>query len=212
MIGLKRNAAMTEGEMEDLMEKARVAELVQTERAARDQGQWARMSACYHPDSRVSISWVEATGPEFVAMSEQAFAAGVRHLHVMSPTLVTLNGDKALAETGCVILLNGLIGDTPVTVSSHARLFVRAERGEAGWRIRQLGAVYFQDAAAPQIPGAPIVLDEARLGRYRPSYRFLSYVLEEAGKTPRPDRAGVDRPDLIEALHKADEAWLIGEL
>ena len=53
-------------------------------------------------------------------------------------------------------------------------------------------------------------MDEARLAAYRPSYRFLSYVLEEAGKAARPDRAGVDRPDLIEALHKADEAWLNG--
>jgi len=114
--------------MQETFDKAQVAELVQTERAARDQGQWARMLACYHADSRVSISWVEATGPEFVAMSERAFAAGVRHLHMMSPTLVTLNGGRALAETGCVILLNGNIGRTPVMVSTQARLFCRGER------------------------------------------------------------------------------------
>jgi len=197
--------------MQETFDKAQVAELVQTERAARDQGQWARMLACYHADSRVSISWVEATGPEFVAMSERAFAAGVRHLHMMSPTLVTLNGGRALAETGCVILLNGNIGRTPVMVSTQARLFCRGERAGGGWLIRRLGAVYFQDAVAPQIPGAPVILDQARLAAYRPSYRFLSYVLEEAGKTARPDRAGVDRPDLIEALHKADEAWLMGK-
>ena len=201
---------MAGGDLEELLEKARVAELVQAERAARDQGQWARMLTCYHADSQVSISWVEASGPEFVAMSERAFATGVRHLHVMSPTLVRLNGGRALAETGCVILLNGTIGGVPVTVASHSRLFVRAERGETVWGIRRLGAVYFQDAATAQIPGATVPVDEARLATYRSSYRFLSYVLEEAGKTARPDRAGVDRPDLIEALHKADEDWLMG--
>jgi len=201
---------MDEQEMRPAFDKAQVAELVQIERAARDQGQWARMRACYHPNSHVSISWVEATGPEFVALSEQAFANGVRHLHVMSPSLVTLNGDRALAETGCVILLNGTIGGTPVTVSTQARLFWRVERAAGAWLIRRLGAAYFQDAVAPQIPGAAISMDQARLAAYRPSYRFLSYVLEEAGKAARPDRAGVDRPDLIEALHKADEAWLMG--
>jgi hypothetical protein len=207
MIGLKRTP-MTNNDIEQALDTLKVAELVQTERAARDQGQWARMAGCYHPDSHVSISWVEASGPEFVALSEQAFATGVRHLHALSPTLVRLNGERALAETGCVILLNGRAAGVPVTVTSHARLFVRAERRMKTWRISRLGAIYFQDSIAPQIPTDAIDLDRDRLAAYRPSYRFLSYVLEEAGKVARQDRAGIDRPDLIEKLHAADEAWL----
>ncbi|MBX3481659.1 MAG: nuclear transport factor 2 family protein [Caulobacter sp.] len=190
-------------------DKLAVAEVIQTERAARDQGQWARMAACYHPDSLVSISWIETSGPEFVAASERAFAAGLRHLHQMAPTLVTLSGDRALAETGCAILLGGRIGGVEVLVTSHARLHARVERrGDGAWRILRLGAVYFQDAMTARIPGEVPPLDPLRLAAYRPSLRFLSYLLEEGGKTPRADLAGIDRPELVEAMLGSEQAWL----
>lgn len=190
------------------LDKLAVAEVVQTERAARDQGQWARMAACYHPDSVVSISWIETSGHEFVAASERAFAAGMRHLHQMAPTLVTLNGDRALAESGAAILLGGRIGGVEVMVTSHARMHARVERRDGVWRIVRLGAVYFEDEMRPRIPGEVPALDSARLAAYRPSLRFLSYLLEEGGKSPRPDLAGIDRPDLVEGMLAAEQAWL----
>lgn len=192
------------------LDKLAVAEVVQTERAARDQGQWARMAACFHPDSVVSISWIETSGADFVAASEKAFASGMRHLHQMAPTLVTLNGDRALAESGAAILLGGRIDRVEVMVTSHARMHARVERRDGMWKIVRLGAVYFEDAMAARIPGETPVLHAARLAGYRPSLRFLSYLLEEGGKTPRTDLAGIDRPDLIEAMLGADQAWLAG--
>lgn len=195
--------------LQHLLDKTAVAEVVQTERAARDQGQWARMAACYHPDAVVSLSWIETTGPEFVAASERAFAAGVRHLHEMAPSLVTLNGDRALAETGCTVLLGGMIADVPVGVGARTRLHARVERrGDRTWRIAGLRVVYFEDALTLKEPGHSLRLDPVRLASYRPSYRYLSYLLVETGKTPRPDLAGVDRHDLVEALHRGEADWL----
>ena len=197
-----------DAEMRAFIDKAAVAEVVQTERAARDAGEWERMAACYNPDSLVSISWIEATGPEFVEASRRAFAEGVRHLHQMAPSLVTLNGDRALAQTGCAILLAGRVGAVEVNVVSQARLYARAEKREEQWRLAGFRAMYFQDAIAPRLPTEVPLLDPERMAGYRPSYRFLSYVIEEAGKTARRDLAGIDRPDLVENLHAAEDAWL----
>ncbi len=197
-----------DAELRAYLDKAAVAEVVQTERAARDAGEWARMADCYHPDSLVSISWIEASGPAFVEASRNAFAQGVRHLHQMAPTLVWLNGDRALAQTGGAILLAGRVGEVEVNVTSHARFYARAERREGRWRLSGFRALYFQDALAPKDPAQIPQLDPERLAHYRPSYRFLSYVIEEAGKTARHDLAGVDRPDLVEALHAGEEGWL----
>jgi hypothetical protein len=190
------------------LDKLAVAEVVQTERAARDQGQWERMAACFHPDSVVSISWIETSGPEFVAASQRAFASGMRHLHQMAPTLVTLNGDRALAESGAAILLGGWVRGVEVMVTSHARMHARVERREGVWKIVRLGAVYFEDEMRARIPGEIPPLDAARLAAYRPSLRFLSYLLEEGGKTPRADLAGIDRPERVEAFLAAEQAWL----
>jgi hypothetical protein len=199
-----------DAELRAFIDKAAVAEVVQTERAARDAGEWARMADCYHPDSLVSISWIEATGHEFVEASRRAFAEGVRHLHQMAPSLVTLNGDRALAQTGCAILLAGRVGEVEVNVTCQARLCARAEKRYGLWRLSGFRAMYFQDALAAKNPAEVPRLDPVRLASYRPSYRFLSYVVEEAGKPARHDLAGVDRPDLVEALRAGEEAWLKG--
>ncbi len=193
------------------MDRAAVADLVQTERAARDQGQWDRMAACFHADSVVSLSWIETSGPAFVEASRAAFAAGVRHLHQMSPTLVRLKGDRALAETGCVIQLPGAIGGVAVTVTCQARLFARVERrGDGIWRIAALRPHYFRDALTADLPGQVPVIEAGRLANYRESYRFLSYLLDETGKTPRADLAGADRPDLAAAAEARESTWLGG--
>ena len=193
---------------DELADRAAVADLVQTERAARDQGQWERLAACYHPDSTVSISWIETSGLEFVTASKTAFANGIRHLHRMSPSIVTLNGDRALAETGCVIVLPGLIGDAAVTVSADARLFVRASK-RGVWRIDRLAALYLADSWAFE-PGVMPQIDRARLAAYRAPYRHLSYLLNESGKQARGDLPGVDRPDLCDAFYRSEGAWLNG--
>jgi hypothetical protein len=197
------------GALADLADRAAIIDLVQTERAARDQGQWDRLAACYHADSTVSISWIETTGPDFVTASKAAFANGIRHLHRMSPSIVTLNGDRALAETGCVILLPGKIAGVQVTVTADARLFVRAEK-RGVWRITRLAGLYLTDSWAFE-PGLTPTIDQARLAAYRPPYAHLSYLLAETGKQARSDLPGLDRPDLCDALYRAEGAWLAGE-
>lgn len=193
----------------ELADKAAIAELVQTERAARDLGQWDRMAACYHRDSTVSISWIECSGPAFVEASKQAFMRGIRHIHQLSPTIVTLNGERALAETGCAILLPGTIGGVEVTVTAQARLFARVTR-DGVWRIGRLAALYLRDTMATDRPGVFPSIDIGRLESHRASYRHLSYLLEVAGKTPRPDLPGLDRPELCAAFYAAEGAWLAG--
>ncbi|MFO1014617.1 MAG: nuclear transport factor 2 family protein [Caulobacteraceae bacterium] len=197
-------------EVKSLLDKAAIAELVQTERAARDQGQWDRMAACYWPKSVVSISWINTSGPEFVEASKKAFAEGVRHIHHMAPTLVTLKGDRALAETGCEILLGGKIGGVAVSVTSQARLHCRVERRNGAWKLISLTAAYFGDAMAAKNPREIPPLDSAQLASYRETYRFLAYLLAQSGKAARPDLAGIDRPDLMKRLHDAEAAWLAG--
>lgn len=190
------------------LDKALVAEIVQTERAARDQAQWARMLACFHPDSRVEISWFQGTGPQFVAASERVYAAGARSLHQMGPTLARVRDDRALAETGCAIMLHGAVGGVKVTVTSYSRLYERLEQRDGRWRLSGLRIAYQHDAMAPLDPSDPLTLDKGRLSAYRASYRFLSYLLAEGGETPNPALAGADRPETVATLLDADETWL----
>ena len=193
------------------VDKFAIAEVVQTERAARDQAQWGRMRECFHPDSLVELSWFQGTGPEFVRASQRLYEAGTRAVHQMGMTLARVNQNRALAETGCTLLLRGNMGGAAVLVTVYTRMFARAERREGGWRIANLRSVYQYDTLTSEDPAHPPVLERERLDQYRESYRHLCYYLAEIGQTPTQDRPGVDRPELIKTLQDADERWLFDE-
>ena len=60
------------------MDHIEVANVLLTERWARDMAQWDEMRAMYHPDATVSISWFKGTGEEFINGSIAASKHGAR--------------------------------------------------------------------------------------------------------------------------------------
>jgi hypothetical protein len=185
-----------------------IAEVVQTERAARDLQQWERMQNCFHADSIVDISWFHGTGPEFVAASKKMFEQGARSAHQVGSSICEIVGNRAIAETGCVISINGAIAGVEVVVNAHSRLYERLECREGQWRLSGMRIVYIQDQLNIANPGEKLALVSERLARYRPSYRFLSYLLEEGGYPPSSDLPGNDRRETVQALVHAENAWL----
>jgi len=72
-----------------------VSQLILRERFSRDLGLWEQMRDCFHDDSVVRISWINASGPEFVRRSKEMAERNVLASHRLSPILVTLAGDRA---------------------------------------------------------------------------------------------------------------------
>lgn len=196
--------------LQAMLDKAGIAEVVQTERAARDQAQWARMLDTYHADSVVDLSWFHGSGPEFVAASRRMFEAGRHSAHQMGATLVTLRGDRALAHTPCAVTARTHLDGVEVEVTTHSRLHERAERRDGVWRIARMGIIYLRDGLAVVNPSERVALDAAKLAAYRPTYRFLSYLLAHVGQQPRLDLPGIDRPETVQPLLDSDDAWLAG--
>lgn len=193
------------------LDKLAIAELAQAERAARDERDWDRLFDSYHRDSRVYISWFEGTATEFVEASRQMTAQpGGGSIHQLGVTLVTLNGDRALADTGCAILMRRNFEGVECDVTAYCRHRSRVERRDGVWRLLTLVGVYQKDTLVPAVPGEIPQLDLDRLHSFRPSYRYLSYYRAQMGHRPHMDRPGVDRPELIERLVREDESWLAG--
>ena len=107
----------------------------------------------------------------------------------------------------------GQLTSAPVTAcaASSTSKTVRAERQEGVWRLSGLDAVYLRDEIVPVIPGQSVAVDPEEVKAFRPTYRLLSYCLASGGFPARNDLAGVDRPDLVDALapHRLHvEEWL----
>jgi hypothetical protein len=194
-----------------LTDKLLIAELAQAERRARDDKDWQLMLDCYHADSRIFLSWIDGMAAEFVAASRRmAERPGGHALHQNGFTLVRLEGNRALADTPCAILMRRLFDGVECDLTGYCRHRSRVERRDGRWRLRSLVGVYEKNTLVPVLPGTAPKLDEQRLAGYRPSYNFQCYHREQEGNTPFSDRPGLDRPDLVTALEAADRAWLSG--
>jgi hypothetical protein len=184
-----------------------VSQLVLRERTSRDLGLWEQMRDCFHDDSVVRISWIEASGPEFVRRSKEMAERNVNASHRLGPILVTLAGDRAIAQLAGIIDIPFTLKGIEVMMSGYSRFLFRSERREGAWRLSGLDAIYLRDEIAPLIPGQRVTVDPEQVKSFRASYRLLSYCLASGGFPVRNDLAGVDRPDLVDALTREIYGW-----
>ena len=194
-------------EVRDAADVSTVTQLVLRERLSRDLGLWEQMRDCFHDDSVVRISWINASGPEFVRRSKEMAERNVKASHRLGPIFVTLAGDRAIAQLAAIIDIPFSLKGTDVLVSSHARFLFRAERREGVWRLYGFDVVYLRDEMNAVIPGQTIAVDPGAVKGFRPTYRLLSYCLASNGFPVRNDLAGVDRPDLVNALTDEVYSW-----
>ena len=80
-----------------------VQQLILRERSSRDLGLWEQMRDCFHEDSIVRLSWIDASGPEFVRRSQEMVERNVKATHRLGPILVTLASNRAIAQLGAII-------------------------------------------------------------------------------------------------------------
>ena len=190
------------------LDRAAVADLVIRERAARDNGMWAEMAACYHPNSVIEVSWFKGDGATFVEQTKKNFSAGRLSLHHMSPAVVTIKHSHALAETACQLTAFVELDKAPVCIINHARLLWRAQLLGDQWLIAGLRIIYIRDLLVPvSLSNAPKI-DEAEAARYRLSYRYLSYFFARSEHPAKDDLPGVDRPESVAALREREKKWL----
>ena len=110
-----------------VLERAAIADIIQRERAARDAALWDEMARYYHPDSLVDVAWFRGSGEKFVLATKKNWRTDAINFHEMGLAVVTVNKDRAIAETACTLhgfyKLNGI----DVTSTGFVRLLWRAQ-------------------------------------------------------------------------------------
>ena len=186
---------------------AAITQLVLAERESRDLGRWQRMAACFHPDARIRLSWIDGNPAEFVAGSIDMAARGMKATHRIAPPAIRLQGDRAVASFPAIIDIPGEVRGVGVHLSSHARFFFRVERRDGAWRIAFFDSIYMRDELVPMIPGQTIPVSPEDLAPFRTSYRCLCFMLSLTGYAPHQDLAGYDEPEGAAALTDEIFAW-----
>jgi len=191
----------------DAADLAAISQLVLSERESRDLGWWKRMKSCFHPDSRVRLSWFDGSGEDFVKGSIDMAARGMKAKHRIAPPVVRVCGDRGVASLSAIIDIPAVVKGVEVQLSSYARFLYRVERRGGAWGIVFFDAVYVRDELVPAIPGEAVPVSAAELAPYRKSYRMLCFLLSLTGYAPSQDLAGDDLPETAAALSAEIYDW-----
>ena len=194
--------------MTDLLDKLAIADVIQRERYARDNRLFDEMATYYHPESVVEVQWFRGSGADFVEQSRRTVRPGLINFHILSPSIVTLAGDRALAETPASLRNFWTVDGIDGSIEGFVKLLWRTRRTERGWLIAGLRVIYVRDMLHACNPTRPPVFDEERLQQFRLAYRYMAYHLTRLGLTPKDDMPGEDLPETVAAVRRGEQEWL----
>ncbi len=120
------------------------------------------MDACFHPDSRVTLSWFDGPGAEFVARSRKMGENGLRMIHRISPPVVHVHEHRAVLELPLAVERRFLLDGAQADLTSFARMLHQPERRDESWKILFMKAIYERDTLAPTLRGTTFNIDHDR--------------------------------------------------
>jgi hypothetical protein len=196
----------------DLDDKNACAELIQSWGLYRDQGKWPELLSTFTADGQIAVSWFSGNFPDFVDRCRKSFESGQRSKHQIFPSVVRLNGDRALAETNIVILVRQKIEGVVADLTSYARFLDRLERHSGRWAICERIAIYERDRLDPVEPSEAFgkLFKSTDLAIYPEAYRYMAARLVAAGRALAPVVYRDGSPHTAQ-LYLRYESWLVGK-
>jgi hypothetical protein len=195
---------------EEILERLKIREMVDNWIVWRDALQWKEFRSLWHDDGRMMATWTQGTADEFIEMSKQGFAKGVRILHFQGGSSIDVRGDRAISQTKMTISQRASVHDVVCDVICTGRFydFLEKRGGRWGFVLRQ--PIYEKDRMDPVDPAAKLSLDQKLLMSFREGYRHLAYLQTQIGYKIKMDMPGLTGPE-VEALYVRGASWLAGK-
>lgn len=198
----------------DLADKFACAELIQAWGTYRDQGKWKELRGTFTPDGHISVSWFRGAFEQFVERCRANFASGHGwSRHHLFPAAVTVNGDRAMAETSVIIRVRQTFNGIDVDLTSCSRFLDRLERHNSAWLIAERAAIYERDRLDPVEPSAEFdaLFKDAQTARYPEQYRYMAFRLAHAPGRTLASVIYRDRGPETADLYARFSEWLAGK-
>jgi SnoaL-like domain len=201
-----RKAKMV-NDVEILLEKQRIREVVENWVVLRDSGQWEKFKSVWHSDGVMMATWFQGHYEEFIKVSIEGWNKGVSILHFLGGCSVDVNGDRAIAQTKMTITQRGPVDGVICDVVCTGRFYDFMEKREGRWGVVLRQPIYEKDRLNPLDPAANLQLDQELLNRFPEGYRHLAYIQTKLGFTVKPDMPQLKGP-AVEALYQRGQDWL----
>lgn len=174
----------------------------------RDSGYWDELRGLFSRDGRMTTNSTAGSADEFVSYGRDLRSMGLLSHHFPGPSLIRINGDKAVAQTLATLMVRSAVHGVGVDIWVLLRYLDRFVREDGAWAIQDRYPLYIKDRMDPVVPGTPIEIDHALLQACPDGARYLIYVARANGVPASPIVPTVlDTPEAKEMITSAD-AWL----
>ena len=194
----------------EIKDKRTIRELVENWAVWRDALMWDRFRTVWHDDGRMMATWFQGTAEEFIKVSQEGYARGVRILHFLGGSSIDIAGMRAVAQTKMTISQRAPVDGVICDVVCTGRFYDFLEKRKGRWGLVLRQPIYEKDRLDPVDPAAKLALDPDLLARFPEGYRHLAYLQTRIGYKVKPDMPGLHGP-AVEALYRRGEGWLKGE-
>jgi SnoaL-like domain len=193
-----------------LLDRLAIRDLVENWAVWRDAGDWERFATVWHEEGWMSATWFQGPARDFMRVSQEGFAKGVRILHFLGGTSIDLAGERAIAQTKMTISQRALVHDVLCDVVCTGRFYDFLEKRRGQWGIVRRQPIYEKDRIDPVDPAATLRLDQKALAALPEGYRHLAYMQELIGYKVKRDMPGLTGAE-VEELYGEGREWLAGK-
>ena len=195
---------------QQLLDRLAIRDLVENWAVWRDAGDWERFATVWHEEGWMSATWFQGPARDFMRVSQEGFAKGVRILHFLGGISIDLAGERAIAQTKMTISQRALVHDVLCDVVCTGRFYDFLEKRKGQWGIVRRQPIYEKDRIDPIDPAATLRLDTEKLAALPEGYRHLAYMQELIGYKVKRDMPGLIGPE-VEKLYGEGREWLAGK-
>ena len=194
----------------ELEDRLAIRELIENWLIWRDSLLWDRFRTVWHPEGQMWATWFQGPYEEFIRVTEEGYAKGVRIMHFLGGSSIELKGRRAIAQTRVTICQRAPVDGVLCDVVCSGRFYDFLEKRKDRWGLVLRRLTYERDRLDPVDPSADLKLDAALLERYPVGYRHLAYLQAKIGYKVKEDLPGIRGPE-VEALYARGAAWLKGK-
>jgi hypothetical protein len=195
---------------DELVEKVRIRDVVESWAVWRDAGDWERFRTVWHEDGWMMATWFQGSRDDFIRVSREGWERGVSILHFLGGQSIDLAGNRAVSQTKMTISQRATVHDVLVDVVCTGRFYDFLERRDGRWGIVLRQPIYEKDRMDPVDPAKTVALEPDLLARFPEGYRHLAYLQTKIGYQVKRDMPGLKGPE-VEALYGRGAGWLKGE-
>jgi SnoaL-like domain len=194
----------------DTEDRLAIRELVENWLVWRDSLLWDRFRTVWHPEGQMWATWFQGPYEDFIRVTEEGFAKGVRIMHFLGGSSIDVKGKRAIAQTRVTICQRAPVDGVVCDVACSGRFYDFLEKRDDRWGLVLRRLTYERDRIDPVDPSVALKLDTALLERFPVGYRHLAYLQTKIGYKVKADMPGIRGPE-VDALYALGAAWLEGK-